>query len=159
MLAQPLSAVRAARPALTLFPRAIVEAVLLAEGPIGSAQSVAKQLGLRSRFQLARMLKREGLPPLHRLAAWATLLSWVLQAERRGVSLSTLAARSRRNPSACYRLVKDLTGQPWSEVRRRGTAWVERQFLRELARCPIPERGAPRPEWSRLPKLPPPSFA
>ena len=115
MLAQPLSALRAAHPRMTLFPRAIVEAICLAEGPIGSAHKVARQLGLPNRFKLARLLKHEGLPPLHRLAEWATVLSWVVAAERDGVSLCWLAFRSRRHPSACYRLVKEVTGLRWLE--------------------------------------------
>jgi hypothetical protein len=134
MLARPLSEIRAARPALALMPRAIVEAILLTEGPIGTAERVARTLGLRNRFRLARILKREGLPPLHRLSKWATVLSWVLAAERDGVSLCRQAFRSRRHPSACYRLVRQVTGRRWEQVRQRGSAWAHGQFMRELAR-------------------------
>jgi len=119
---------------MTLYSRAIVEAVCLCEGPIGSARDVARQLGLKNRFCLARLLKREGLPPLHRLAEWATVLSWVVAAERDGVSLCWMAFRSRRHPSACYRLVKEVTGLRWEEVRARGSRWVQRQLLAEVAR-------------------------
>jgi len=111
MLGMPLSAIRATRPAMTLYPRAVIEAVLLSEGPIGTAQAVARELGLPNRFKLARLLKREGLPPLHRLAGWATVLSWVISAERKGVSLCWIAFRSRRHPSACYRLVSGTAPQ------------------------------------------------
>lgn len=117
---------------MTPMSGAIVEAVLLAEGPIGSAEAVARELGLRNRFKLARLLKLEGLPPLHRLAEWVTLLSWAVAAERDGVSLCWLAFRSRRHPSACYRLVKEVTGLRWEEVRAQGSGWVLRQFLREI---------------------------
>src|SRR5580765_7347184 len=110
MLAHSLAVVRAVRPDLPIFARAVVEAICLTEGPIGSAQEVARHLGLANRFQLARLLKHEGLPPLHRLAEWATLESWVLTAERDGVSLCHIAFRSKRHPSACYRLVKELIG-------------------------------------------------
>jgi hypothetical protein len=140
MLAHPLSAIRAVRPGMTLFSRAIVEAICLSEGPIGSARDVARQLGLQNRFKLARLLKREGLPPLHRLAEWATVLSWVLAAERDGVSLCWMAFRSRRHPSACYRLVREVTGLRWEEVRARGSRWVQRQLLRE---CERPRRDTP----------------
>ncbi len=133
VLAHALPALCAARPGMTLFSRAIVEAVLLCEGPIGTAQAVARALGLPNRFKLARLLKREGLPPLHRLAEWATVLSWIVTAERDGVSLCWIAFRSRRHPSACYRLVKEVTRLRWEEVRARGSAWVQRQFLREVA--------------------------
>jgi len=40
---------------MTLYPRAIVEAVCLSEGPIGSADEVALHLGLKNRFTLARL--------------------------------------------------------------------------------------------------------
>ncbi len=132
MLAKPLAAVRVARPHLGFVPRAIVEAIFLTEGPIGPANAIARQLGLHSRFQLARLLKREGLPPLHVMAGWATVLSWVVAAERDGVSLCWLAFRSKRHPSACYRLVREVTGLSWQTVRARGSRWVELQFLKEV---------------------------
>jgi len=132
MLGAPLQAIRTTCPSLTLYPRAVIEAVLLSEGPIGTAAAVARELGLPNRFKLARLLKREGLPPLHRLAGWATVLSWVISAEQQGVSLCWIAFRSRRHPSACYRLVREVTGLPWERVRTKGSAWVQRQFLKEL---------------------------
>ena len=128
----PLSAIRAARPQMTLRARAVVEAVLLTGGSIGSAQDVARVLGLGNRFKLARLLRREGLPPLHRLAEWATVLSWVVAAEQTGVSLCWLAFRSRRHPSACYRLVKEVTGLRWEQVRERGSRWVQAELLKLL---------------------------
>ena len=45
-------------PRINPFPRAVVEAILLSEGSIGSAQLVAQLLGLRNRFKLARLLKQ-----------------------------------------------------------------------------------------------------
>ena len=132
MLDDSLAAIRALRPAMSLLPRAVVEAILLSEGSIGSSREVAQQLGLPSRFKLARILKRAGLPPLHRLAEWAMLESWLRAAEEDHVSLCYLAFRSRRHPSACYRLVKELTGLRWTELRARGLQWFQRQFLRQL---------------------------
>ncbi len=134
MLGTPLQAIRATRPAMTLYPRVVVEAILLTEGPIGTAQAVARELGLPNRFKLARLLRREGLPPLHRLAGWATVLSWVITSERQGVSLCWIAFRSRRHPSACYRLVREVTGLPWEKVRDKGSVWVQRQFVKEFKR-------------------------
>ena len=134
MLAHSLSAILGLRPALTPLSRAIVEAVCLAEGTIGSADTVAHSLGLKNRFTLARLLKRERLPPLHRLAEWATVLSWVTAAEERGVSLCWLAFRARRHPSACYRLVREVTGLCWDQVRKHGSVWVQQRLLRELRR-------------------------
>jgi hypothetical protein len=126
------SAIQATRPAMPFVPRAIVEAILLTEGPIGSAGVVAGTLGLGSRFRLARLLKREGLPSLHRLAGWVTVEAWVSAAEREGTSLFRLAYRSHRHPSACYRLVKEVTGLSWMEVRKRGSGWVRRQLIERI---------------------------
>jgi hypothetical protein len=132
VLAHPLSAVYSLHPGMTLFSRAIVEAVLLSEGSIGSASAVARALGLPNRFSVARLLRRDGLPAVHRLAEWATVLSWAAAAEHDGVSLCWIALHSRRHPSACYRLVKNVTGLRWDEVRARGSIWVEREFLSVL---------------------------
>ncbi len=125
------------------MPRAVLEAVVLSEGSIGSAERVARALGLRNRFGLARLLKREGLPPLHRLAAWTTILCWVRTAERDGTCLFRLATRWHRHPSACYRLVKEVTGLSWREVRARGVGWVERHLMSEFR----PVRPGP---WGRV---------
>jgi len=135
MLAHSLAVVRCLRPDMPLLPRAVVEAILLSEGPIGSADEVARRLGLPNRFRLARLLKQQGLPPLHRLAEWATLESWTLAAERGGVSLCHIAFHAKRHPSACYRLVKELTGLGWEEVRVLGSAWVQNEFSNRLRRC------------------------
>src|SRR5712671_2961880 len=115
VLALPDVTDRSLRARLTLRTRSVLDAVLLSEGSIGSAEEVARRLGLQNRFQLARMLKREGLPPLHRLAEWATVWSWLTAAEERGVSLCHIAFGSGRHPSACYRLVKETTGLCWGE--------------------------------------------
>lgn len=127
-----LAAIEASRPHLTFLARSVMEAILLSEGSIGSAREVANRVGLRSRFQLARLLKRDGLPPLHRLAEWATVLSWVTVSERTGASLCHIAFRSGRHPSACYRLVKEVTGLCWAEVLARGSRWLQQRFLRQF---------------------------
>lgn len=132
MLTHSLDEIRGRLPALTLYSRAVVEAVCLSEGSIGTAGDVARTLGLKNRFTLARLLKREGVPPLHRLAGWATVLSWVLTAEQSGVSLCWLAFHAHRHPSACYRLVKEVTGLRWDQVRLRGSQWVQRRLVAEL---------------------------
>lgn len=127
-----LVVMRSAHPAMRLRARSVVEAVVLAKGSIGSAEVVARELGLRNRFQLARLLEREGLPPLHRLTEWVTVLNWITCAERERVSLLKMAFQSDRHPSACYRLVKKVTGCGWEEVLVHGSAWALRQFLKEL---------------------------
>jgi len=132
MVAPLLAVIRSARPQMTLRARAVVEAILLSKGSIGSAESVARLLGLKNRFQLARLLQSDGLPPLHRLTEWVTVLSWVATAAYEGVSLCWMAFRSRRHPSACYRMVKKVTGCGWEDVQAKGSAWVMGQFLKEL---------------------------
>ena len=142
MLEHSLAVVRCLRPGMALLASAVVEAIMLTEGPIGSAHAVARRLGLSNRFQLARLLKREGLPPLHRLAEWATLESWVTVAERDGVSLSNIALRTKKHASACYRLVKEITGLGWEDVRVLGSSWVQNEFSNRLR--PTPAKSA----WS-----------
>ena len=132
MLARCLSAIQAARPGLSPLARAVVEAILLSQGRIGTSEAVARRMGMGSRFRLARLLRREGLPPLHRIGRWATVLSWVLEAETTGASLCRMAVHSDRHPAACYRLVADITGLTWEAVRVRGYDWAEREFLREM---------------------------
>ena len=118
-------------PRVGLYSRVVLEAVLLMEGPVGSTEVVAHHLGLRNRFELDRLLRRDGLPSLRRITAWVSVLSWVRKSERDGMSLCQLASRSHRHPSACYRLVKEISGLRWEEVRAHGSAWVEGQLLRE----------------------------
>jgi len=132
MIVELLKTVHATRPDIALLSRAVLEAIALSEGSIGSSSAVARALGIRNRFELARLLRRDGLPSLHRLADWATVMSWVINSKRRGVSLCRMAFHSRRHASACYRLVEDMTGLPWSLVRSRGLQWVIRRFAREL---------------------------
>lgn len=126
---------------MTPLASAVVEAIFLAEGPIGSADVVARRLGLPNRFKLARVLKQSRLPPLHRLAKWATLESWVTEAERDDVSLCHIAFRAKRHPSACYRLVKEITGLGWEEVRALGSAWVQHEFTNRIL---LPQSAKPR---------------
>ncbi|HWC73279.1 MAG TPA: hypothetical protein VG454_05010 [Gemmatimonadales bacterium] len=132
MLTHSLAIIRTLRPNLPLLASAVVEAIMLTEGAIGSADQVARRLGLPNRFKLARLLKQSGLPPLHRLAEWATLESWVTAAERDNLSLCHIAFRAKRHPSACYRLVKEITGRGWEEVRTLGSSWVQMEFTNRL---------------------------
>ncbi len=152
MLKRLHTVIQTARPGMTVFPRAILDAILLSEGSIGSARFVADELRLGSRFRLARLLKREGLPSLRRLAGWAAIDGWVSAAEREGTSLFRLALRWHRHPSACYRLVKEVTGVTWGEVRKRGSEWVEREILSEIrpsSSNPPTTRTAPQPRHRR----------
>jgi hypothetical protein len=124
-----MSVLQATHPNLSLRARAVIDAVFLSGGSIGTAHEVASRLGLRNRFALARLLKAEGLPPLHDLAAWASVVAWVQDAERTGQSLCQLAFRAHKDPAVCYRTVKRITGLQWQELKIEGITEVLQRFL------------------------------
>ncbi len=117
-------------PHLSFRTRGILDALLLDGGVMGNASRVAELVGTSSRFALARLLRRDGLPPLHDLSAWISVLTWVTTAERTHASLFSIASRSGRSPATCYRLVKRVTGLTWSAVLTRGSLWTLRMFLK-----------------------------
>jgi len=117
-----------ALPSLAGAARAVVDVLACKNGLLPPAGDVATFLGLRTRHQVARTLRRASLPPLEELAAWTRLFYWVLQWEQTGASLLALARQSRLEPATCYRLVRRLMGQPWSRVRRGGTAGAILRF-------------------------------
>ncbi len=114
------------------------------------------------------MLKREGLPPLHDLAAWASVLAWVERSEHTGCSLCELAFRARRDPAVCYRTVKRITGLRWRELKPKGLSWVVERFV---AQCNATAAAGPHnvdsisarpqsvPRSRRPPPQPPPTRA
>jgi len=55
---------------------------------------------------------------------WSRLLTWLERWETSGMALCRCAFEMGIDPAGCYRLVRRLTGLPWTEVRRRGTAWI-----------------------------------
>src|SRR6266540_1732537 len=122
-------ALHSALPRLSLRGQAILDGLLLSGGSIGTAEELAPHIGLRSRFQLARMLRHEGLPPMHELAAWTRVIQWLDRAESSGCSLCHLAFLCRKDPSAFYREVKRLTGRHWRDVRRRGLRRLIDEFV------------------------------
>lgn len=132
-----------ALPHLSVRAQAILDALLLNGGHLGTAGELAPHIGEPNRFALARMLRREGLPPLHSLAAWMRVLTWVERAEESGCSLCQLAFRCQTDPAVCYRTVKRVTGLRWGALRRRGSRWVIADFI---AHC-RPRRGLRW--WSR----------
>src|SRR2546427_8145306 len=117
----PLAKVlRVALPLLSGEARAVVDVLACRNGLLLPADDVATFLGLRTRHQVARKLRRASLPPLEELAAWTRLFYWILQSEQTGVSLLSLARQSGAEPATCYRLVRRLMRKPWSCVRRCG---------------------------------------
>lgn len=131
----------AALPTLSFQARAVLDALLLTRGRVGTAQQLADRLHLRSRFELAALLRVNGLPPLHRLSAWITVLCWVSDWENTRVSLFRAASKDDREPAACYRLVTRLTGMQWTKARAAGT---ERVLSVLLSECTPPR---PKPQW------------
>ena len=95
-------------------------------------KELAQWLGFHDRYQLARALRREGLPPLEVICGWTRMLYWILEAETSGLSLRELAEREHVDPAVAYRLVRRITGHRWSEVRRGGLAVA---LLRFRDRC------------------------
>jgi len=81
-------------------------------GRVASADSLASSLGLRNRYQLARLLRSEGLPRYDVLTGWVSLLYWRLEAERTNSTLVELAQRSHVTPERgwrCRRTVPSCT--------------------------------------------------
>jgi hypothetical protein len=103
---------------------AIVQHIIARQGYPGPANDTAYAIGLRNRFQLSRLLDREGLPCLEDLAGWVRVMLWVLEWESTGVSLSQSALGAVRDPAACYRTVERVTGIGWNRVRTFGSSWV-----------------------------------
>src|SRR2546430_552574 len=83
-----------ALPRLTPRARAVVSALGACNGEAPPAGELAAMVGMHSRYQLARLLRREGLPPLEELAAWARVLYWMHEAASRHGSLRDLARRA-----------------------------------------------------------------
>ena len=125
------SILQATLPKLSATSWAVVSALACRNGRALPPNQVAQWVGLNTRFQLARALRRDGLPPLERLADWTRVVHWVLETESTGASLRRMARRERLDPAVAYRLVRRATGLRWSDVRRAGLA-AALQRLRDL---------------------------
>src|SRR6266850_6987872 len=115
-------------PHLSYKGRAVLSALGCVNGRAPGSAELAAWLGFHDRYQFARAMRREGLPPLETLGGWARMLYWMLEAETSGISLRELADRERIDPAVAYRLVRRITGQRWSEVRRAGLAVTVLRF-------------------------------
>src|SRR5437879_12134885 len=115
----PLAKVlKVALPSLSGEARAVVDVLASRNGLLPPADDVATFLGLRTRHQVARTLRRASLPPLETLAAWTRLFYWILLSERTGASLLSLARQSGSPPAPRQRLLRRLMGTTWSRSRR-----------------------------------------
>lgn len=124
-------------PWLSPRARAAIDFLICDNGRTSSADTLAARLGLSSRYQLARLLRHEGLPTYETLTGWLSSLCWRMEAERSGTTLAVLSRRSHRALAASYRLVRRITGRRWSEVRRAPAD--------ELLRCFVDQCHAPLP--------------
>ena len=118
--------------------RAVISTLVCRNGHAPPAGEVAAWVGLKNRYQMARMLRHDGLPPFEQLAGWTRVLYWIHEAESTGASLLHLARHDHLDPAAAYRLVRRTTGMRWSELRRAGLATV---LLRFRDRCKTPTNG------------------
>src|SRR5207245_7695845 len=135
-----------ALPPLSAPSRAVVSGSACCNGHGASAGEIAAWVGVRDAHQLARGVRRDGLPPLEQLAGWARVLYWVLAAESGDRSLLELARREQLDPAVAYRLVHRVTGLRWSQVRRAGLAAMLAQFrerCRDRFLSPRPRAATP----------------
>ncbi len=114
-------------------------------GRIASADCFAVRLGLRSRHQLARVLRREGLPHVEELCAWIKTLQWLLEWEHTRQSLFTLALEGAQHPPTCYRLVKRVTGKTWRQTCADGYAITLLSFVNRCSTLRYRSEMALRP--------------
>jgi DNA-binding beta-propeller fold protein YncE len=122
-----------ALPWLSVDGRAVISTLVCYNGRVGSAKALSTRLGLRSRFQLSRLLRREGLPPYEELAGWVCVLYWMVRADADGRgALLALARQMQMDTATCYRLVRRITGHCWTDLRRIGTAEVLHQFQQRV---------------------------
>src|SRR6266571_3137500 len=107
-------------PYLSVDGRALLSALGCVNGRPTSISDLAQWLGFHDRYQLARALRREGLPPMETLGGWTRTLYWIIESQTSGVTLRELARRERLDPAVAYRLVRRITGRRWSDISHAG---------------------------------------
>ena len=107
----------------------VLAAVANQAGLIGGVNRLLPQLGLQSRHCLARLLQREGLPPIEELCGWMTVLFLLYNHEQTHTSLYQLALENRRHPPTCYRTIKRITGKTWGQAVSEGFHFALISFL------------------------------
>ena len=138
------SALLRSLPWLSPQGRAAINFLVCDNGRVASADSLAAGLGLRNRYQLARLLRSEGLPPYDVLTGWVSLLYWRLEAERTHSTLLELAQRSHVTPETSYRIVRRITGSHWSDIKDAPTQEILRRFVEQCGRRTTPPKSARR---------------
>lgn len=107
----------------------VLAAVANQAGLIGGVNRLLPRLGLQSRHCLARLLQREGLPPIEELCGWMTVLFLLHNHEQTHTSLYQLALENRRHPPTCYRTIKRITGKTWRQTVSEGFHFALISFL------------------------------
>lgn len=115
-------------PRLSTVGRTILAEIAYAGGCIDCPDSVAAKVQLRSRHQLARLLRREGLPQIEELCAWVKVLLLLHGWEHTHQSLYAMAVGASFNPPTCYRLIKRVTGKTWRQACADGFGMMLIQF-------------------------------
>lgn len=115
-------------PHLSHNGRAVLSALGCVNGRVPGSAEFASWLGFHDRYQFARAMRREGLPPLETLGGWARTLYWLMESETTGATLCELAERDQLDPAVAYRLVRRVTGRRWSEIRHDGLALALLRF-------------------------------
>ena len=150
------SLLQGALPWLSPEGRAVVNSLVCSNGRVGSAQALCQRIGLRNRFQLNRLLRREGLPAYEELSGWVCVLHWMLKADAgagRG-SLLRLAREAPMEPATSYRLVRRVTNHSWKDLRRAGTKEVLHWFQQRVQPAPPQRPDEPRPVARSLAETP-----
>lgn len=108
-------------------------AAYLADDDAASVDDVAERTGFGTRHRLRRALAAEGFESPSHLMGSLRIARWLWTAEAMGEALSAQALRVGRDSAVAYRLIKTRTGLPWTECRRRGTAWFIETYLGDPA--------------------------
>ncbi|HET7024190.1 MAG TPA: hypothetical protein VFI39_03175 [Gemmatimonadales bacterium] len=111
---------------------AIASLLLMLQVALGPG-SVASRTGFGTRHRLRRALAAEGFESPSHLMGSLRIARWLWTAEAMGEALSAQALRVGRDSAVAYRLIKTRTGLPWTECRRRGTAWFIETYLGDPA--------------------------
>jgi hypothetical protein len=118
----------AALPAVSPTSAVVLKTIAERNGRVGELEFLVRRAGLRSRHQLARKLRHDGLPGVEELCGWVSVLGWLLDSELTGMSLFKLSHRIHIDPATCYRVVRRVTGRSWSELKVLGPEWLILKF-------------------------------
>lgn len=131
-------------PHVSVRGRALLSALACVNGRPESTTELAHWLGFHDRYQLARALKREGLPPIETLGGWTRTLYWIIESQTTGATLRELALRENLDPAVAYKLVRRVTGRRWSEIRQEGLSGAVLSFRDHCCfRAVVRQNGKP----------------